>query len=161
VPKAGFWSVGGYDISFRKDGRWYADDELVENPRIALLFSQNVRSDGEGGWVIDLKIDCQPVRVEDTALVIRMLEGDPESGFRIKTNDGVEEPLDCSTLEIGDGNVLYCMVDRGERGRIRTRFLRNAYYALARHFEQDGDSVVLPCAGRRFRVASGDEARVS
>ena len=39
APKAGFWAIGGYEISFRKDGRWYADDEVIENPRIALLFS--------------------------------------------------------------------------------------------------------------------------
>jgi len=158
MARAGFWSIGGYDINFRKDGRWYADDELVENPRIALLFSQNVRSDGEGGWVIDLGIDRQPVRVEDTALVVKLLEGDCASGLRVKTNDGVEEALDCSTLEIGDGNVLYCTVDRGERGRIRARFLRNAYYALVRHFEQHGDEVVLPCCGRRYTIATAASA---
>lgn len=158
MPKAGFWSIGGYEISFRKDGRWYADDEPVENPRIALLFSQNVRSDGEGGWVIDLKIDRQPVRVDDTALVVRFVDGNPESGFRIRTNDDVEEPLDCATLEIGEDNVLYCTVDRGDRGRIRARFLRNAYYALALHFEEEGGDVVLPCGGRRHAIASVGEA---
>jgi hypothetical protein len=61
-------------------------------------------------------------------------------------------------LEIGADNVLYCTVDRAERGRIRTRFLRNAYYTLARHFEQDGNEVVLRCAGRRYVILAAKEA---
>lgn len=153
MPKAGFWSIGGYDINFRKDGRWYADDEPVENRRIALLFSQNVQSDGEGGWVIDLKIDRQPVRVEDTALVVQLVEGDPDTGFTVRTNDAVVGPLDCSTLEVGSDNVLYCTVDRGERGAIRARFLRSAYYALVKHLIESDDGVVLPCKGERFAIS--------
>ena len=145
MPKAGFWAIGGYDINFRKDGMWYADDEVVENRRIALLFSQNVQSDGDGGWVIDLKIDRQPVRIEDTALVVQLVEGDPEAGFEIRTNDDVVEVLDCATLEVGPDNVLYCTVDRGERGKIRARFLRSAYYALVKYLVESPDGIVLPC----------------
>jgi hypothetical protein len=154
VPKAGFWAIGGYDINFRRDGRWYADDELVENPRIALLFSQHVESDGEGGWVIDLKIDRQPVRVEDTALVVRLVEGDETVGFEIRTNDDVVGALDCSTLEVGPENVLYCSVDRGERGIFKARFLRGAYYSLVSHFVESGDgsTIVLPCRGVEYAI---------
>jgi hypothetical protein len=152
VPKAGFWAIGGYDINFRKDGRWYADDELVENKRIALLFSQHVRSDGDGGWVIDIEIDRQPVRVEDTALVVKFVEGDPGSGFEIRTNDDVVEPLNCTTLEAGPDNVLYCTVDRGERGSIRARFLRSAYYALVQHLVEAPDGIVLPCLGAQHPI---------
>jgi len=153
VPKAGFWSIGGYDINFRKDGRWYADDEPIENRRIALLFSQHVQSDGEGGWVIDLQIDRQPVRVEDTALVVQLVEGDPRVGFTVQTNDAVVDALDCSTLEVGPDNVLYCTVDRGERGKIRARFLRGAYYALVQHLVESDEGVVLPCGRDRFVIA--------
>ena len=154
MPKAGFWSIGGYDINFRRDGHWYADDELVENRRIALLFSQHVEPDGAGGWVIDLKIDRQPVRVEDTALVVQLVEGDEATGFEIRTNDDVVEALDCSTLEVGPDNVLYCSVDRGERGRFKARFLRGAYYSLVSHFVESShdDSIVLPCRGVEYAI---------
>ncbi len=152
MPKAGFWAIGGYDINFRRDGRWYADDELVENKRIALLFSQHVQSDGEGGWVIDLQIDRQPVRVEDTALVVQLVDGDPAAGFEVRTNDAVVEPLDCATLEIGPDNVLYCTVDRGARGKIRARFLRSAYYALVRHLVETDEGIVLPCVGSNYPI---------
>lgn len=152
MPKAGFWAIGGYDINFRSDGKWYADDEVVENRRIALLFSQNVRSDGEGGWVIDLKVDRQPVRIEDTALVVQSVEGDPKAGFEIRTNDAVVEALDCTTLEIGPGNVLYCTVDRGERGKIRARFLRGAYYVLVGYLVESPRGIVLPCRDTDYAI---------
>jgi hypothetical protein len=116
------------------------------------LFSRNVQADGRGGWVIDVMIDRQPVRVEDTALVVRLVEGDPIAGFTVRTNDDVEEPLDCTTLEVGTDNVLYCTVSRGERGAIRARFLRSAYYALVQHFEEDGGKIVLRCGGRSHRI---------
>jgi hypothetical protein len=141
-PRAGFWAIGGYKISFRKDGRWYADDEVIENPKIARLFSQHVQRDGQGGWVIDLGIDRQPVRVEDTPLVVVTVRGDRDSGFRVTTSDGQTDELAYRSLCVGPEDVLYCTVDRGSRGHLRARFLRPAYYILAASVEQiDGD----PC----------------
>jgi hypothetical protein len=155
MPSAGFWSIGGYKISFRKDGRWYADEEVIGNPRIARLFAENVQSDGKGGWVIDVGIDRHPVTVEDTALVVTVLEGDPVTGFRVRANDGVTDDLDCATLSIGDDNVLYCELDRGERGRIRARFLRGPYYLLTGHVEIDEASGAawLVQRGQRYPIA--------
>ncbi|HYC00287.1 MAG TPA: hypothetical protein VEC57_14215 [Candidatus Limnocylindrales bacterium] len=153
MARAGFWPVGGYKISFRKDGHWYADDDRIPNARIARLFSRHLCPDGNGGWVIDVGIDRHPVTVEDTPLVVRRIDGDAENGFQVRTNDGVSSSLDCTTLEIGDGDVLYCTVDRGDkRGRMKARFLRPAYYELARYIDFDGDMPVLHCRGRQFPV---------
>lgn len=154
MPKAGFWSIGGYEISFRADGRWYADDEVIANERIALLFSRSVRSDGRGGWVIDVGVDRQPATVEDTALVVTAVAGDPQRGFTVETNDGVGSELDCSTLRVGRDNVLYCDVNRGERGVIGARFLRSAYYDFARWIEDDGTGPVVRCKSAYHRVES-------
>lgn len=153
MPKAGFWSIGGYEISFRKDGNWYADEEVIANPRIARLFSQHVQADGEGGWVVDIGIDRQPVVVEDTPLVVIALDGDPQAGFRTTTNDGVSGELALDTLRIGAGNVLYCDVDRGERGILRARFLRGPYYALARYVDDYDGVPCLAVAGARYPLA--------
>jgi hypothetical protein len=155
MPKAGFWSIGGYAISFRTDGRWYADEEVVENERIARLFSQHVQADGEGGWVIDIGIDRQPVTVEDTPLVVTAIEGDTETGFRVTTNDGVAGPLDPQTLRTGVDNVLYCDVERGERGVMASRFLRGPYYELAQFVTEIDGVPVLEIAGKRHRLDSG------
>jgi hypothetical protein len=153
VPKAGFWAIGGYKLSFRADGRWYADDEAIGNEKIALLFSRSVRGDGRGGWIIDVGIDRQPATVEDTPLVVVSLAGDPQGGFAVETNDGVRSDLDCATLRIGRNNVLYCDVDRGDRGVMSARFLRPAYYDLARWIEEDGGGPALRCKGVQHRLA--------
>ena len=150
MPKAGFWAIGGYKISFRTDGHWYADEEVIGNPRIALLFSRSIRADGKGGWIVDVGVDRQPVTVTDTALVVLSVRGTPDKGFVVKTNDDVESELDCSTLAIGADNVLYCTVDRGERGIFEARFLRPAYYELARWIDDKSGHAALPCKGTRY-----------
>jgi hypothetical protein len=153
VPKAGFWAIGGYKISFRADGRWYADEEAILNDKIALLFSRSLRSDGKGGWMIDVGVDRQPATVEDTPLVVVSVGGNPQAGFEVETNDAVRSELNCATLRIGRRNVLYCDVDRGERGVMSARFLRAPYYELARWIEDEGGPA-LSCKGVRHRLAS-------
>ena len=161
MARAGFWPIGGYLISFRTDGRWYADDEVIANERIARLFSQHVQYDEKDGWVIDLGIDRQAVTVEDTGLVVVAVQasrqspsaaGPGDETMEVRTNDGVVSALDPATLKVGDGNVLYCEVDRGERGVIRARFLRPAYYALAEKMEDSSEGPVLVCGGKRHRI---------
>lgn len=161
MAQAGFWAVGGYTISFRRDGAWYADDERIRNTRIQLLFSQSIRRDDrEGaadlprytGWLLDVGVDRQSVIVEDTALVVIGVDGDGESGFTILTNDGESGPLVCDTLEVGDADVLYAVVDRRERGLLRARFLRPAYYRIAKFVEVDDGVPTLFCKGRRYRL---------
>ncbi len=142
-------------LSFRRDGHWYADDERIANERLQLLFSRHVQADDDGGWVIDVGVDRQRVEVEDTPLVVRSVREGPDGGFRVWTNDRVESDLEPQTLHIGPGDVLYCTVDRGERGRLPARFLRPAYYHLAEYFEADGDEYVLNCGSGSVRIAAG------
>ncbi len=137
MTRAGFWAIGGAKLSFGKDGKWYADGEVIGNRRIAELFSQHLRRDGEGGWVIDIGIDRQPCEVEDTPLVVTSVDGDPASGIVLCVNDGRSDALDPATLSVSEENVLYCKLDRGERGVMAARFLRPAYYQLTAHMEED------------------------
>jgi len=137
MTKAGFWAIGGARLSFRKDGKWYADDEVIANRRIAELFSKHVRRDGNAGWVIDIDIDRQPCEVEDTPLVVTSINGDPASGIRLRVNDGRVDVLAPGTLSLSEDNVLYCRLDRGERGEMEARFLRPAYYQFTAYMEED------------------------
>lgn len=161
MPQAGFWAVGGYTISFRRDGSWYADDERIRNSRIQLLFSQSIRRDDREnapnlprytGWLLDVGVDRQPVTVEDTPLVVTGIDGEPETGFTIRTNDGVSGKLDCATLAIGEGEVLYCSVDRRERGVLPARFLRPPYYRIAKFMELEDGHPVLRCEGKTWKL---------
>lgn len=145
MAQAGFWAISSGRISFRRDGRWYNDDEPINNARIAKLFSRCLRRAGDGRWQIAMADERAFVEIEDTPWVVTSVAGDAARGFTIRLNDDSEEPLDPSTLTVGDANVLYTRVKDGHPAR----FLRPAYYQLAPAIvERDG----------RFLLAVGDAA---
>src|SRR5579871_4980242 len=131
MARAGFYAIESGRISFRRDGNWYSDDERIDNPRIAMLFSRSLRQDPDGRWFLQVAEERAPVTIEDTPYVVRAIEEEPD-GVAIVLNDGAREPLDPETLEVGVENVLYCRV---KEGRFRARFLRPAYYHLSSRFE--------------------------
>src|SRR6202521_4780928 len=145
MARAGFYAVESGKISFRRDGNWYSDEERIDNPRIALLFSRSIRQNPDGSFYLQVAEERAPITVEDTAYVVKAVEGDAPSGFTIVLNDEEREPLDPATLEVGRDNVLYCRVKQGE---FRARFLRNAYYHLSSRFFADG--------GEAFSILIGD-----
>jgi hypothetical protein len=145
MARAGFYAVESGAISFRRDGHWYNDDERIENPRIALLFSQSIRRNSDGSYFLQVAEERASITVEDTPYVVRTIEDDG-GGFVIVTNDDAREALDPASLEVGADNVLYCRVKRGE---FRARFLRSAYYHLADHFVSDD--------GAHFSLLTGSQ----
>jgi len=146
MARAGFYTVESGAISFRRDGHWYNDDERIENPRIALLFSQSIRRNPDGSYFLQVAEERAAITVEDTPYVVRTIEDAGGDGFVIVTNDDVREALDPTTLEVGAENVLYCRVKHGE---FRARFLRSAYYHLADHFVTD--------EGAHFSLLTGSQ----
>jgi hypothetical protein len=131
MARAGFYTVESGKISFRHDGHWYSDDERIENPRIALLFSQSIRRNPDGSYFLQVAEERAPISVEDTAYVVTTIEEDGHGGFVIATNDDVREALDA----------------------YRARFLRTAYYHLAEHFvSDDGKTFSLVIGGCRYRI---------
>ncbi len=142
MAKAGFYTIESDRIAFRRDGYWYSGSERIENARIALLFSRGLRRASDGSYYLQIAEERAPVDVEDTAFVVRTIEDGPGGWPLLVLNDGEREPLDPKTLSVGPENVLYCTVKHGE---YRARFLRSAYYHLARLFETEDD-------GRSFLV---------
>jgi hypothetical protein len=136
MPGAGFWSIHTAKLSFRADGRWYADDEPVTHERLARLFSRYIRRKPSGGYEIwiDERYHAD-VEVEDTPYVVTAVEADAHGAFWVDLNDGTTELLDATGLEVGGGNVLSCRVKGGAE---RARFLRSAYYQLANFIEEVG-----------------------
>ena len=148
MARAGFYAVESGKISFRRDGNWYSDEERIDNPRIALLFSRSIRQNPDGSFYLQVAEERAPITVEDTPYVVKTIEGNSQSGFTIVLNDAAREPLDPATLEIGRDNVLYC---RAKGGTVRARFMRSAYYHLSPGFEADdrgGFSIAV--RGRRY-----------
>jgi hypothetical protein len=157
MARAGFYAIESGKISFRRDGNWYTDDERIDNPRIALLFSRSIKRNPDGSYFLQVAEERAPVTVEDTPYVVKTVYED-DGGFVIVTNDDEHEPLDPSTLEVGHDNVLYCRI---KGGAFRARFLRTAYYHLSNNFFSDeGDTFSLVVHGHRYpiRLAGPDAA---
>jgi uncharacterized protein len=164
MPRAGFYAVESGRISFRHDGNWYSDDERIDNPRIALLFSRSLRQDPAGNFFLQVGDERAAVDIEDTPYVVTRIDPLPADGFRIFLNDGESEALDCTSLAVGADNVLYCAI---KGGRYRARVLRPAYYQMAPYFEENGrGGYVLRAGSRHYSIklsaepgASGSNSR--
>ena len=155
MARAGFWAVSSGKISFRHDGRWYSDDEPINNRRIAKLFSQCLTQTEDGRWLLRMADERAFVEVEDTPYVVTAVEGDPATGFTLRLNDDSEEALEPATLAVGARNVLYARV---KGGRFRARFLRPAYYQLAPAIDERGGRFWLVADGRTFEIQQSGEA---
>ena len=149
MPRAGFYAVESGKISFRRDGNWYSDDERIDNPRIALLFSKSVKCKPDGSYFIQVADERAAITVEDTPYVVRTVEDGPDT-IIVVTNDDEREPLDPTTLAVGRDNVLYCRV---KASAFPARFLRSAYYHLSSHFTaEDNGGFALVVGGRRYPI---------
>ena len=152
MARAGFYAVESGKISFRRDGNWYNDDERIDNPRIALLFSQSIKRNPDGSYYLQVAEERAPVTVEDTPYVVKTLEDDELGGFSMILNDDSREPLDPAALEVGADHVLYARVKGGDA---RARFLRSAYYHLSDRFETDGaGGFFVNLRGRRYPLGT-------
>jgi uncharacterized protein len=156
MPRAGFYAVESGKISFRKDGNWYSDEERIDNPRIALLFSQSIRQNPDGSWFLQVAEERAPITVEDTPYVVKSIDpigDDGKGGFTLMLNDDTREAMDPATLEVGAGNVLYARV---KGGTYRARFLRPAYYHLSANFQADGSGrFCIQIGGTRYPLKPG------
>jgi len=152
MPRAGFYAVESGKISFRRDGNWYTDEERIENPRIAELFSKSIRQNPDGSFFLQVGDERASITVEDTPFVVTTLEDDELGGFLLVLNDGTREELEPSTLEFSRENVPYARV---KGGRFRARFLRHAWYHLADRLEASGDGAIfLTLRGTRHRLGA-------
>src|SRR5262245_26407050 len=101
MASAGFYAIESHTIRFGKDGRWYADGELITNERIAALFSRHVTRGDDGAFWLVVGDERARIEVEDTPFVVVRVDGDPESGFRVGLNDESSEPLAGHSLHLG------------------------------------------------------------
>jgi hypothetical protein len=147
MSKAGFYVIQNSEIRFGKDGRWYADGQLIANRRIAELFSQHVQRCSEGGYMLRIADEQAPIVVEDTPYVVTGVAPDGDGSVLIELNDRHQERLDPRTLSVGADDVLYCRVKDGTEA---ARFLRPAYYQIAQYIERADASRFV------FRRPDGD-----
>lgn len=150
MPGAGFYAIHTSKLTFRSDGRWYADQDPVMHERLARFFSRHVRRKPSGGYEIwiDERYHAD-VEIQDTAYVVTALSG-TGMGLRVELSDGTTEALDPASVHVGSGDVLYCRVKHGAE---RARFLRPAYYQLTRFIDEPVPGEFhLRCGDRTYPV---------
>jgi hypothetical protein len=152
MARAGFTAIWAGQIRFGRDGRWYCDGEAITNRAICRLYSRAMTVAPDGRGRLELGDDKAWVEIEDTPWVVTQIDGDPTRGFTLHLNDESTEPLDPSTLAVGAGHVLYARAKGGHR----VRFLRNAYYTLARWADVGANGeIVLSVQGRIIPLGIG------
>ena len=149
MARAGFYTVESGKISFRRDGNWYSDDERIDNPRIALLFSQSIKRNPDGSYYLQVAEERASITVEDTPYVVKALEDDELGGFMMVLNDDTREPLDPGDAR--SRRRTTCCMRASRAADDRARFLRSAYYHLSDRFESDdAGRFYLNLRGRRY-----------
>lgn len=147
-------------IHIDKEGRLFQDGEQITHERtVDLIYRSIERNDDrfdyiEDEFIVHVEGSALPLHAEDTVFHIKSV--DAEKGTIVLLS-GEELPLEAATVEIGNENVLYCLV----KG-IRARFLRPAYYQIAEKISEgksDSDGTaeyILEWNGRHhvIRVAS-------
>lgn len=128
------------DIFIDRDGVWYFRGMEMKRHDIVRYFYRHLKRDGDGKYLIEIEDDRCYVRIEDAPFVIKSVSiGGPINAERpyleLFLSDGSTEGLNLSApLWIGEDNVLYCWVKRGE---FEARFSRPAYYQFCEYIEYD------------------------
>jgi len=127
------------DIKIDKDGIWYYCGAEMFRKEILAIFFENLKIDENGRYLIEFGNERYYLDVEDTAFVVqsaskrRKLNENNEQ-IDIVLTDETCERLDLNTLQVGDDNVLYCLV---KNGKFSARFSRKSYYQLAEFIEEE------------------------
>ena len=142
-------------ILIDKEGHWFHKGAEMIHRDFIRLFYENMELDSEGRYVIDWKGRRCEVDVEDTAFVVRSVvcdRGSPDGNDRylLALSDDTREELLPDTLFVGQDNVLYCKV---KNGTFPARFVRPAYYQLARFIEEEGGTCYLPLNGKKYNIS--------
>jgi hypothetical protein len=148
-----------FEIKIDKEGVWYYNGAEMFRKDILAVFFQNLFRDESGQYYIQLGKDLCYLKVEDTPIVVKSVDeiADPEGsseGPESKTigiflSDSTLEKIDPESLRVGEGNVLYCDLQRG----FPARFTRAAYYQIAAKIEFDEKKgYVIPCNGKRYII---------
>ncbi len=143
-------------IRIDKEGIWHYKGNEMFRKDIVKLFYENLKRDESGGYYIELENDRASLEVEDAAYVVTAVYkfGSTDEGnerISVLLSDETLEELNCGSLLIGEGNVLYCTVKAVGH---KARFLRTSYYQIAQYFDYDeaGDAYFLLLNGVRHYI---------
>lgn len=132
-----------------EDGNFWHEGTELDDPELVLFFLKNLQHTSEG----KLQLLCQGELCEftcaDAPYVIQNIDLNGEN-ILLHFLGNYSETLEPSSLRVGNKNILYCKVKKGE---FEARFSRKAYMELSQYIEQDDqDHYCLRLNGKRYPI---------
>lgn len=139
------------------EGRFFHDDAIVEHPKLAAaLHTWIARHPDDGRFILTNGYDWTYFTVDDVPYFVRSIKGPAEGQSPTEADailvlsDGTEEPLDPSTLRLGERGDLYLQVKHEAKGGpFDCKMTRFAQTQLAPFLsEENGQAVVTTRRGQ-------------
>lgn len=128
---------------------WHHDGERITHPKIIEAFNQGLVPTEDGRFQLRIGNDWAYVTVEGAAYRVNAIDTDDTRVF-LRLSDRTGEPLEASTLRLGEDGVLTARV---KGGRAEARFSRDAQFALGQLLVPEGTGCVLALASARIPLS--------
>ena len=141
------------DLILTKNGVWLSDNEEITHERTILAFSRNIHR-SQNGFEIRIGSERKSIHIEDTLFFITSIDGAPEIGFTIRTNDQRVGELDPESLRYRPGRLTCRVPDPHSRMMEEAKFLSTAYYEILKYVEHDDTGYWITIEGKRIQLES-------
>jgi hypothetical protein len=136
-------------IVLDRHGRFWHDGGPVEHPALArALRSWIARHPDDGRLILTNGWDWCYFRADDAAFIVDALRIEPDGSVTLRLFDDTEEPLNSSTLSLGEDGAVY---GRVKGGRFDARFSAHAQMQLA-PLLVNGDPPTIIIQGQRVII---------
>ncbi|MBS1958033.1 MAG: hypothetical protein JST80_01040 [Bdellovibrionales bacterium] len=140
------------DIILTKEGVWLSNGEEITHPGTVIGFSRNIYRCTEG-FEIRLGLEHKVFHAEDTIYFVTRLEGNTQTGFNLRLNDGRMEKLDTGTLNYKPGRLTCKVLHPNEKTHEEAKFLTGAYYELLKHVEKTAKGFEVTIEGKTILLS--------
>lgn len=146
-------SIFGFheNIILTKNGVWLSNDEEITHEGTLLAFSRNIYRSADG-YEIRIGNEKKRIHIEDTFYFITQVDGSPELGFTIRTNDLRVGELDPETLQYKPGRLICKIPDPKTNLMEEAKFLSAAYYEILKFLEKDEQGFFITIEGKKIRL---------
>lgn len=128
------------------DGKWFQDDEAIDNPKLARAFDRWITRAEDGRYCLKNDVNWAYFTLEGAPYFVRAVE---HSGERVQLTLSNDEQvtLDLRSLREGPDGALYCDAYPG----MAARFDSHAAVQLGARLEEDEQGPYFLHQGQRVR----------
>lgn len=138
------------ETNIRRDdqGRWYAEGQPLEHPKLVRAFDRWLDRAEDGRYCLRNDINWAYVAIEGPPLFVRTVTLEPNALPLLTLSDDRSERLVPQTLRQGPDGALYC---DARDGSFAARFDRHAMQQLEPLLREDDQGVYLLLENERIR----------